>query len=204
MLRESKRQDSYRVARTVFIGIGVLCLLGAKSTAKQRISFRTSKPIAGHYHSSQEAATTEKTLKQIGCETKRSQHDGHIDLTYECQFWRSLTLSDAKEVANWNKWLTAKGFSVVTNTPAENHPEAVKYRLAAWRTLHFDAARDAKAHVAMFKMLGCEVTMAKHNGHEDVKFRCPSWKALGVSTHQEAHGWMQALKKYGFATLHEH
>ena len=174
------------------------------SAAKHRISFRTVQPVSGHFETDQKAAATEKTLKDLGCETKRAQHDGHVDLTYECKFWRSLILKDAAEVGKWDAWLTKNGFAVVHNTPDKNQQETVKYQLKDWKTLHFTQSQSAKAHIEMFKMLGCEVTTAKHNGHEDVKVRCAAWQELGVPSHAEAHAWMGVLKKLGFLTLHEH
>ncbi len=170
----------------------------------QRISFRTIKPMSAHFTSEQDLEATEKTLKQLGCETKRAQHDGHIDLTYESKFWRSLSLKEQTEVAKWNRWLTSKGFAVVHNTPHKDHPETVQYRLPDWKTMHFHQPLAAKAHLEMFKMLGCEVKTTKHGDHEDLRVRCPAWQVIGVPNHAEAHAWMGVLKKLGFATLHEH
>lgn len=174
------------------------------SPAKQRISFRTVKPVSGHFKTESQAAATEKTLKELGCEVKRSQHDGHIDIAYECKFWRTLTVKDRAEAGKWDAWLTKNGFAVVHNTPAADHKETVKYQLKDWNTLHFDQPLSVQAHVEMFKMLGCEVTTSKHAGHVDVKVRCPAWQIIGVPNHAEAHAWMSVLGKYGFATLHEH
>lgn len=171
---------------------------------QRRISFRTTKAVSAHFKSAEELEATETTLKQLGCETKRVQHDDHTDLSYESKFWRSLSVKDSAEVTKWDKWLTAKGFAVVHNTPEQNHKETVKYQLKDWRALHLNSELAAKAHVEMFKMLGCEVKTEKHNGHHDVRFRCPAWQIIGVPNHAEAHGWMNVLQKLGFATLHEH
>lgn len=192
------------VATLVCLGVVSGSIFAAKPLSKQRISFRTVKPVAGHFQTKQEAVAAAKTLKQIGCATKTAEHNGHIDVTYECRFWRSLTLNDAAEVQKWNKWLTAKGFAVVHNTPPKDHPEAVTYRLANWRTLHLHKPEDTKSHVEMFKMLGCEVQRSRHNGHDDVKYRCGTWKGIGVASHQHAHTWMQALRRFGFEVRHEH
>ena len=115
-----------------------------------------------------------------------------------------MTLKDTAEVDKWHKWLVAKGFAVVHNTPTKEHKETVEYVLKDWKTLHFNNELSAKAHVEMFKMLGCEVNVSKHNGHDDVKVRCTSMQSLGVPNHAEAHAWMQILQKLGFTTLHEH
>lgn len=176
----------------------------APAAAKQRLSFRTVKPIAAHFDTDKDAAANEKTLQQIGCETKREQHNGHIDVRFECKFWKTLTLNDAAEVAKWDKWLTEKGFVVVQNTPSKDHKITVKYQLKDWRKLHFDKPIASQAHVEMFKMLGCEVKTEKHNDHEDVAARCPGWQTIGLPNHATAHAWEKVLKDLGFVTIHEH
>ena len=195
--------------RVAIVAVGITLastiLFAAKTdSSRQRISFRTIKPMSAHFKSASELESTEKTLKQLGCDTSRAQHDGHTDLKYESKFWKSLSLKDAAEVKRWEAWLASKGFAVVHNTPAKDHKETVKYHLPEWKTLHFNQATAATAHLEMFKMLGCEVKTAKHNGHTDVQFRCPAWQIIGVPNHAEAHAWMGVLKRFGFATLHEH
>ena len=184
--------------------VGLSLAQAAAPTPKPRLSFRTVKPLSLHLDSQQQVAAVEKTLKQLGCATKTHSHDGHIDLAYECRYWRSLTLKDQSEVEKWDKWLNSKGFAVVRNTPTKDHKETVKYQLADWQTRHFNDADMAKRHVEMFKMLGCEVKQSKHDGHEDVRYRCAAWREIGLPDHKEAHGWIQVLKTLGFATLHEH
>lgn len=180
---------------------------GATSEASktlQRISFRTQKPTVAHLKTEKEIKETTELLKQIGCEVKSNKHDGHVDLSYECRYWRSITLKTPAEVAQWDKWLSSKGFFVVHNTPGKDHKETVQYRLEDWKTLHFKSPQENEAYIAMFKMLGCETKMEKHGDHEDVMVRCAAWGNLGVPNHSEAAAWMGVLKKLGFAVMHEH
>ena len=179
----------------------------SKSASTVRISFRANniaKKTALHLHSATEADQIEKTLKQLGCVTTRSQHDGHIDLAYECKFWRSLNLKDQTEAEKWNAWLTKHKFSVVENNPPKTRKETVQYQLKDWRAYHPRNELEGKLYTELFKMLGCEVSTAKHGNHEDIRYRCPSWQTIGVPSHAIAHAWMAQLKKLGFATMHEH
>ena len=185
-------------------GIAVGDDAAAKKPGKVRLSFRTNKKTSLHIHSAKEADETEKVLKQLGCEVTRAEHDGHIDLAFECKFWKTLNLKDQAESAKWNEWLVKHNFAIVENTPPKTRKETVQYQLKDWRTVHLNNDVAAKAYLEMFKMLGCEVTTAKHDGHEDIKYRCTTWQDLGVSSHALAHAWMAELKKLGFATMHEH
>ncbi len=82
--------------------------------------------------------------------------------------------------------------------------EKVEFRLMAWKSLHFDEARQAKEYSQTFKSLGCECKQESHGNHTDVTFRCPKWRSLSLKSHTEAHKWEAFLKKVGFETKHQH
>lgn len=185
----------------------VTSLLGATSESSktlQRISFRTQKPTVAHLKTDKEVKETTDLLKQIGCEVKSNKHDGHVDLSYECRYWKTITLKTAAEVKQWDEWLASKGFFVVHNTPGKEHKETVQYKMDDWKTLHFKSTQENEAYIAMFKMLGCETKMEKHGDHEDVMVRCATWGNMGVPNHSEAAAWMGVLEKLGFAVDHHH
>lgn len=178
-----------------------------KKKQQVRISFRAlniGKKTSLHIHDAKAVDETEKILKQLGCVTSRSQHNGHTDLMYECKLWRSLNLKDQAEADQWLQWLTKHQFTVVENTPPKTRKETVQYHCKDWKTIHPKHPSHTQMYVEMFKMLGCEVTTAKHNGHDDVRFRCTTTQSLGVSSHKLAHEWMGQLKGLGFVTMHEH
>jgi hypothetical protein len=82
--------------------------------------------------------------------------------------------------------------------------EIVKYRAEKWQAKHIHDDKKAKTISATLTDLGCEVKQNAHNGHIDVKYRCPKWKQMELKTHEEAHKWEKWLKEYGFETKHEH
>lgn len=192
------------VVATACMTVPLLSATPTATSKTKRLSFRTQRATTAHFNTEKEAKETTATLKQLGCETKTAQHDGHIDVTYECKFWRSLSVKETKDVAQWEKWLASKGFVVVHNTPGKEMTETVQYQLADWKSFHFHNPIVTKAHAEMFKMLGCEVKAEKHGDHEDLKVRCATWQSLGVQNHAAAHEWMAVLKKLGFKTAHEH
>lgn len=82
--------------------------------------------------------------------------------------------------------------------------ELVQYRLASWKSIHFDDAKQADVHLKTVKMLGCEATKSAHGGHTDVKYRCVNWQQIELPTHNAAHAWERWLKASGFETKHAH
>ena len=174
------------------------------ATGHQKISYRLPKSKTAHFATKEEADSQLKTLKQLGCQASQHQHDGHIDVRYQCPQWQTITLKNPQEVATWQRWLRGRGFATVHNTPPETHRELIKYRLPSARTYHFHKPDQAKSHVAMMKMLGCEVRKTKHAGHDDIIAECAGWRTIGLADHKEAHHWETTLKKLGFHTVHQH
>lgn len=103
-------------------------------------------------------------------------------------------------LALWGLFVAAS--TTATATAAE--AEQIEFRLKAWKTMEFDDAAKAKAHVETVTKIGCEVKQEKHGGHVDVTYRCPDWKKVAVQNHTEAHTWEKWLKDSGFETKHAH
>lgn len=95
--------------------------------------------------------------------------------------------------------------SYVAASPASAGEKAVvAYRLANWKTMHFDKAAEAKDHFTTVKRLGCEASQEDHGGHIDVAFRCPRWRVVSFDDHATAHKWQRWLQACGFETEHKH
>jgi len=82
--------------------------------------------------------------------------------------------------------------------------EIVRYRLTQWKSQHLHDATKSKKILATLEKLGCEIEKADHNGHIDVKYRCPEWKQLELKSHADAHKWESWLKEFKFETEHKH
>ncbi len=85
-----------------------------------------------------------------------------------------------------------------------NAAEIVRYRLPDWKAKHIHDAKKADTISETLKKLGCELKREQHNGHIDVKYKCPEWKQLELGTHEEASKWETWLKEYEFQTEHKH
>ena len=90
--------------------------------------------------------------------------------------------------------------SAVSGTAAE----IVRYRCENWKAKHIHDDDKATTIAETLKKLGCEVQEFEHNGHRDVKYRCPEWRELRLKTHAEANRWEKWFKEYGFQTEHRH
>jgi len=82
--------------------------------------------------------------------------------------------------------------------------EIVRYRLPDWKRKHLHDVGKADKIVDTLKKLGCEVEKLDHNGHVDVKYRCPEWRQIKPSTHDEAVRWEKWFKEFYFLVEHKH
>jgi predicted secreted Zn-dependent protease len=89
-------------------------------------------------------------------------------------------------------------------TASASADEIVRYRLTQWKRQHLHDAAKAQKIMDTLTKLGCEMEKSDHNGHIDVKYRCPEWKQLDLDSHEEAHKWETWLKQFKFETEHKH
>ena len=67
--------------------------------------------------------------------------------------------------------------------------EIVRYHLKDWKAKHIHDIKKSDTIAKTLKKLKCEVKKEQHNGHIDLKYRCPKWQALKLQSHDEAHKW---------------
>ncbi len=82
--------------------------------------------------------------------------------------------------------------------------EIVRYQLSNWKVKHIHDSKKADVIAVTLKKLGCDLKKEHHNGHIDIKYRCPKWRQLDLDSHSEAHKWEKWLKEYHFKTEHKH
>jgi hypothetical protein len=87
--------------------------------------------------------------------------------------------------------------TVVAETSAA---ETVRYRLENWKAKHIHDVAKADQLTDILKKLGCEVQKAEHNGHIDVKYRCPQWRQISPETEDEVVRWEKWLRQHSFQT----
>ena len=94
--------------------------------------------------------------------------------------------------------------SFVSSNASAASKEVIEFRLAKWKSAHFNSEKDSQTVVDTLKQLGCEASKHAHDGHTDVTYRCVTWKTISAKTHDEAHKWEKWLQAYGFETKHVH
>jgi hypothetical protein len=77
----------------------------------------------------------------------------------------------------------------------------VGFRLTDWKTIHSHSEQDAKVAISTLTKIGCEVTSDNHGNHIDVRYRCPEWKSMKVSTDQLANQWSTWCAGKGMETV---
>ncbi|MCA9191397.1 MAG: hypothetical protein KDB03_06540 [Planctomycetales bacterium] len=76
------------------------------------------------------------------------------------------------------------------------------YRVASWKSLHFNDPEKAKEQASVFGKLGCELQTTPHNGHTDLKYRTRSWKAMELESKNQIELWLEWFSQTGFETLY--
>jgi hypothetical protein len=100
--------------------------------------------------------------------------------------------------------LIALSLALATVPALASADEIVRYQLSNWKAKHIHDAKKAVVITKTLKKLGCEIKQEAHNGHIDVKYRCPKWRQLELDSHSEASKWEKWLKEYHFKTEHKH
>ena len=180
---------------------------GDHSHSAETLAFQLTEWKTMHFDDAQKAAQHAETVKKLGCEVKQGSHSGHIDLSYRCADWKTLEVVDHKLADQWSSWLAASGFDVShshTDAAFALGPEAVEFRLVAWKQIHGKGSPEEAQMIEQLKKIGCDVVVEKHQGHSDIRFRAPTWRDIHLADHAAADQWTNWLKQNGFEARHEH
>ncbi len=180
---------------------------GEHSHESEFLAFQLVDWKTMHFDDSNKAMQHGEAVKKLGCEVKQGSHAGHIDLSYRCRDWKTLKVADHKQADQWAQWLSASGFDVShshTNPVFSKGPEAVSFRLVAWKQIHGNGSEKDATLAQQLKEIGCDVVIEKHQGHSDIRFRAPTWRDIHLADHSAAEQWMNWLKQNGFEAKHEH
>ncbi len=169
--------------------------------AAELVSFQLRDWKQMHFDDPQQADKHLKTVEQLGCVAKKSQHGGHTDVRYHCQEWKSITLDNAESAKQWNDWLVSAGFDVFrprVDAAFSSGEKAVQFRLVEFKALHGDGTPEQNQFIDTLKKIGCDVRVIDHNGHADIRFRAPTWCTIRVADEAAANQWNEWLTTQGF------
>ncbi len=158
-----------------------------------------------HFDDANKAAQHAATLKQLGCEVKQGSHAGHIDVTFRAAMWKELKVKDHNMAQQWATWLSQSGFDVSHShaDPAYfSGPEAVEFRMLNWKKTHGNGAANEQQFVTALRQIGCEVRLNSHDGHSDIAYRAPTWRAVHLADPMAAEQLIGWLNQNGFETHH--
>lgn len=178
------------------------------SHATETVAFVLANWKTMHFEDVTKAGQHAEMIKKLGCELKQEKHAGHIDVSYRCVQWRTMELPSHALAEQWIGWLKASGFDVSHGHVASQYTqgsEIVEFRLAGWKAIHGKGGDHDQQIVDQLTNIGCEVKVAEHAGHSDIKYRAPSWRDVHVTDHAKAEKLIAWLKQNGFEVApHKH
>lgn len=103
------------VSRRLFVGAAVAGCVGlstrvASAKSVEKLEFRLPQAKTVHLHDEKMAKSYDKSFKQLGVTSRLHNHDGHIDLSFECPKWKHAEFATHAEAEKWETWLKALGF----------------------------------------------------------------------------------------------
>jgi len=69
------------------------------------VRFRRPEWHNVHMEDATKAGQLMATLKMIGCDADQHEHDGHVDVRFRCNDWKSIALQNHASAMSWQKWL---------------------------------------------------------------------------------------------------
>jgi len=81
----------------------LITLLPTFAIADEVVRYQLAEWKAKHIHDAKKADTIMQTLKKLGCELKKNQHNGHIDVKYRCMKGHELKLNSQEDAHKWEK-----------------------------------------------------------------------------------------------------
>ena len=118
--------------------------------------------------------------------------------------WLTQTNAQSSNRSNQpatNQQTTQQGTSQLVAQPAAAQVKKIGFRATEWKTIHSNSEANAQTEIATLKKIGCEVISENHDNHIDVKYRCPEWKAIKVTTDQLVNQWSTWCVGKGMETV---
>lgn len=170
---------------------------------KEVVAYRLSTWKSMHFEDPVVAAEHMTAVRKLGCEAWQEDHGGHIDIVYRCLQWMRVLIASHEMAKQKLDWLEAAGFDTHHSHLDEaflQGEEAVEIRLDEWRTLHLEGVNSGKADEMLKTLRGVSaaVQSESHQGHLDIKFRCPGPTTLRVADRESADKLHDLLSEYGF------
>lgn len=75
------------------------------------------------------------------------------------------------------------------------------FRLSQWKTIHASSPEKAQEEVETLKRIGCEALTQTHGDHVDVRYQCPEWKSIKLSSDELVQQWANWCESKGMETV---
>lgn len=74
------------------------------------VDFRLQQWRTMHFDDGVKAEKHLKTVKDLGGEAIKENHNGHVDVRYRCVAWKQMRVDSDDEAHQWERWLKSVGF----------------------------------------------------------------------------------------------
>ena len=75
------------------------------------------------------------------------------------------------------------------------------FRVTQWKTIHTSSQEEAQKELDTLKRIGCQAVSESHGGHIDVRYICPDWKSIKLSSNQLVSQWATWCQAKGMETV---
>ena len=96
-----------------FVATAALVATTMQSVAvagEAQVGYRLTAWKTMHFDDAKKGDAHHKAVRDLGCEVKKENHGGHIDVSYGCNEWKRMTVASHDAAHQWEKWLKAAGF----------------------------------------------------------------------------------------------
>ncbi len=101
---------NHKLILGLFCCLALSVTISASAANLERVDYRLTAWKSVHFKNAAQAASYMKTFKSLHVECKQSQHGDHVDVSYRCPKWQTLTLKSHAEAHNFQGFLEKIGF----------------------------------------------------------------------------------------------
>lgn len=76
----------------------------------EKVEYRLTSWKTMHFDDTKKGGDHFDAVKKLGCEVKKDNHGGHLDVSYRCKEWKAMNVASHNAAHDWEKWLKGAGF----------------------------------------------------------------------------------------------
>ena len=94
----------------LFFCLALSAITTLEAAEIERVEYRLTDWKSVHFKDAKQASSYMQTFKSLHIECKQAKHGDHIDVSFRCPKWQTLTLKSHADAHNWQGFLDKVGF----------------------------------------------------------------------------------------------